>query len=72
MDRVRAKAEQTEEELGQLHKWKSNIEKKLELSKKARKELEQKTDEASTVLEKREKEIQELKEEIRHAKEVAV
>ena len=72
LDRVRTKAEQTEEELGQLHKWKSNMEKKLELSEKARKELEQKTDEASTVLEKKEKEIQELKEEIRHAKEVAV
>ena len=72
LDRVRAKAEQTEEELGQLHKWKSNMEKKLELSKQARKELEQKTDEASTAVEKKEKEIQELKEEIRHAKEVAV
>ena len=72
LDRVRTKAEQTEEELGQLHKWKSNMEKKLELSEKARKELEQKTDEASTALEKKEKEIQELKEEIRHAKEVAV
>ena len=72
LDRVRAKAEQTEEELGQLHKWKSNMEKKLELSEQARKELEQKTDEASTALEKKEKEIQELKEEIRHAKEVAV
>ena len=41
LDRVRAKAEQTEEELGQLHKWRSNMEKKLELSEKARKELEE-------------------------------
>ena len=72
LDRVRAKAEQTEEELGQLHKWKSNMEKKLELSEQARKELEQKTDEASSVLEKKEKEIKALKEEIRLAKEVAV
>ena len=32
LDQVRAKAEQTEEELGQLQKWKSNMEKKLELS----------------------------------------
>ena len=72
LDQMRVKAEQTEEELGQLHKWKSNMEKKLELSEKARKELEQKTDEASAALEKKEKEIQELKEEIRHAKEVAV
>ena len=72
LDRVRAKAEQSEEELGQLYKWKSNMEKKLELSEKVRKELEQKTDEASTVLEKKEKEIQKLKEEVRHAKDVAV
>ena len=72
LDRVRAKAEQTEEELGQLHKLRSNMEKKLELSEQARKELEQKTDEASSVLEKKEKEIKALKEEIRLAKEVAV
>ena len=72
LDRVRAKAEQTEEELGQLHKWKSNMERKLELSEQARKELEQKTDEVSSVLEKKEKEIKALKEEIRLAKEVAV
>ena len=72
LDRVRAKADQTEEELGQLHKWKSNMEKKLELSEQVRKELEQKTDEASTVLQKTEKEIKALKEEIRLAKEVAV
>ena len=72
LDRVRAKAEQTEEELGQLHKWKSNVEKKLELSEQARKKLEQKTDEALTALEMKEKEIQELKERVRHAKDVAV
>ena len=72
LDRVRAKAEQTEEELGQLHKWKSTMEKKLDLSEKARKELEQKTDEASTALEMKDKEIKELQERVRHAKEVAV
>ena len=72
LDRVRAKAEQTEEELGQLHKWKSNMEKKLELSEQARKELEQKADDTLTALEMKEKEIQELKEEIRRTKEVAV
>ncbi|XP_050241388.1 uncharacterized protein LOC126690323 [Quercus robur] len=72
LDRVRAKAEQTEEELGQLHKWRSKMEKKLELSEKARKELEEKTASALTAIEKKEAEIKELKEEIRHAKEVAV
>ena len=37
---VRAKAEQTEDELGQLNKWKSTMEQKLDLSEKVRKELE--------------------------------
>ena len=32
LDRVRVKAEQTEDELGQLHKWKSTMEKKFDLS----------------------------------------
>ena len=36
---VRAKAEQTEDELGQLHKWKSTMEKKFDLSEQVRKEL---------------------------------
>ena len=48
------------------------MEKKLELSEKARKELEEKTVEALTVIEKKEEEIKELKEEIRNEKEVAV
>ena len=55
LDRVRAKAEQTEDELGQLHKWKSTMEKKFDLSEKARKELKQKTDEAVKALEVKEK-----------------
>ena len=72
LERVRAKAEQTEDELGQLHKWKSTMEKKFDLSEQARKELEQKTDEAGKALEIKEKEIQDLKETLRQAKEVAV
>ena len=40
LDRVRAKAEQTEEELLQLRNWKPKMERKLELSEKARKNLE--------------------------------
>ena len=51
LERVRAKAEQTEDELGQLHKWKSTMEKKFDLSEQARKELEQKTEEAGKALE---------------------
>ena len=72
LHRVRAKAEQTEDELGQLHKWKSTMEKKLDLSEQARKELEQKTEEAGKALEIKEKEIQDLKEKLRQAKVVAV
>ena len=72
LERVRAKAEQTEDELGQLHKWKSTMEKKFDLSEQARKELEQKTKEAEKALEAKEKEVQDLKEKLRQAKEVAI
>ena len=71
LEHVRVKIEQTEDELGQLNKWKSTIEKKFELSEQFRKELEQKTDEAGKALEVKEKEIQDLKEKLRQAKEVA-
>ena len=40
LERVRAKAEQTEDKLNQLRNWKPKMEKKLELSEKARKSLE--------------------------------
>ena len=69
---VRAKEEQTEGELSQLNKWKSTMEKKFDLSEQVRKELEQKTDEAGKALEVKEKEIQDLKEKLRQAKEVVV
>ena len=72
LERLRAKAEQTEDELGQLHKWKSTMEKKFDLSEQARKELEQKTDEVGKALEIKEKEIQDLKETLCQAKEVVV
>ena len=61
---VRAKAEQTEDELGQLHKWKSTMEKKFDLSEQARKELKQKMEEVGKALEVKEKEIQDLKEKL--------
>ena len=68
---VRAKAEQTEDELGQLNKWKSTMEKKFDLSEQVRKDLEQKTDEARKALEVKDKEIQDLKEKLRQNKESA-
>ena len=72
LDRVRAKAEQTEEELLQLRNWKPKMEKKLELSEKARKNLEQVTEEAKKALESKDKEIEDLKNEVRQAKDVTV
>ena len=72
LDCVRAKAEQTEDELIQLRNWKPKMEKKLELSEKARKSLERVTEEAKKTLESKDKEIEELKNEVRQTKDVAV
>ena len=72
LERVRAKAEQMEDEFGQLHKWKSTMEKKFDLSEQARKELEQRTEKAGKALEAKDKEVQDLKEKLCQAKEVAV
>ena len=65
LERVRIKAEQTEDELNQLRSWKSKMEKKLELSKRVRKDLEQSTEEAKKALEGKDKEIQDLKDRLR-------
>ena len=72
LERVRAKAEQTEDELGQLHQWKSTMEKKFDLLEKTRKELEQRTEEAGKALKAKDEEIKDLKEKLRQAKEDAV
>ena len=61
-----------EDELGQLNKWKSTMEKKFDLSEQVRKDLEQKMDEARKALEVKDKEIQDLKEKLRRNKEAAV
>ena len=72
LERVRSKVKQTEDELNQLRSWKTKMEKKFELSEKVRKELEQSTEEAKKTLKGKEKEIQDLKDGLRQAKEVAV
>ena len=72
LERVRVKEEQTEDELNQLRSWKPKMEKKLELSEKVRKSLEQSTEEAKKALEGKDKEIQDLKDEVRQAKEAAI
>ena len=61
-----------EDELGQLHKWKSTMEKKFDLSEKTRKELKKRTEEAGKALEAKDEEIKDLKEKLRQAKEDAV
>ena len=72
LERVRSKAEQTEDELNQLRSWKTIMEKKFELSEGERKELEQNMGEAKTALEGKVKEIKNLQDGLRQAKEVAV
>ena len=72
LERVRAKVEQTEDELDQLNKWKSTMEQKFNLSEKVRKELEQRTEGVRKAMEKKENEIQDLKDKLRQAKEVAI
>ena len=64
MERVRAKAEATEDKLSQLKNWKSTMEKKFDLSmkeRKERKELEQRMEEMKKVLKSKDKKIKDLK-----------
>ena len=72
MECVWRKAEQTEDELNQLRSWKTKMEKKFELLERVRKDLEQSSEEAKKTLKVKEKEIQDLKDGLRQAKEVAV
>ena len=72
LERVQAKANQMENELGQLKTWKSTLEKKFDLSKRVRKELEQGMEEVKKVLEDKDKEIQDLKDQLHQAKEVEI
>ena len=72
LERVRAKAETTEDELSQLKNWKSTMEKKFDLSKKERKDLEHRMEEMKKVLEGKDKKIKDLKGQLCQAKEEAV
>ncbi|XP_030958872.1 uncharacterized protein LOC115980799 [Quercus lobata] len=72
LERVRSKLGQTEEELGQLHKWKATMEQKFALSEKTREELEQRTEEAGKALKVRADEVKDLKKKLRHARDDAV
>ena len=72
LERVRVKANSMVDELSQLKTWKSNMEKKFNLSEKIRNKLEQGMEEAKKVLEDKDKEIQDLKDQPHQAKEVAI
>ena len=72
LERVRVKAGEMEEELNQLQVWKSKMEKKFELSERARKDLEQSMEEAKKALEGKDKEVKDLEDRLRRAKEVAI
>ena len=72
LERIQAKVKQTEDELNQLQNWKPKTEKKLELSEKARKGLELSTEEAKKAFEGKDKEIEDLKDEVCQAKEAAI
>ena len=69
---VWAKAELTEDELSQLKTWKSTMEKKFDLSKDVRKELESRTEEVKKAFEDKDKEVQNLKDQLCQAKELAI
>ena len=72
LDRLRVKANLTEDELNELKSWKVVQEKKLALSEKARGELERQTEQLRQVLADKEKEINEAKDRLRQAKEEAI
>jgi len=63
-DRVRAKAKEMEDELNGLKAWKLGMEKKFDTSEKVRKELEQHMEMMRKVLEDKEKEIKDEKDQL--------
>ena len=65
LDRVRAKANKTEDELNDLKAWKVGMEKKFNMLEKARKELEEHMETMRKVLEDKEKEIKGAKDQLR-------
>ena len=72
LDRVRAMANETKEELNGLKAWKVGMDKKFATSEKVRKELEEHMEMLKKVLEDKEKEVKDAKDQLRQVKEVAV
>ena len=65
LEHVKAKANEMKEELNSLKTWRVNMEKKLSLSEKVRKELDQQVETLGKVLEDKEKEIKDAKDQLR-------
>ena len=72
LDRIKAKARSTKDELVELKAWKTVQEKKLALSEQVRGELEKQTKLLRQVLEDKEKEINDAKDRLRQVKEDAL
>ena len=72
LDCVRARANETEDELNGFKAWKVGIEKKLDTSEKVKKELEEHMETKTKVLEDKEKEIKDARDQLCQAKEAAI
>ena len=72
LDCVRAKANETEDELNSLKAWKVGMEKNFDTSEKVRKELEEHMETMRKVLEDKEKEIKDAKDQLRQTKEAVI
>ena len=72
LNRVRARANETEDELNGLKAWKVGMEKKFDTSEKVRKELEEHMETMRKVLEDKEKKIKDAKDQLCQAKEAAI
>ena len=69
VDRVRARVEASEAELGELKAWKAVYEKKFDLTKRLLKEAEEQTESLKKMLKDKEDEISQSKKLLRRAKE---
>ena len=72
LDRVRARANETEDKLNGLKAWKVDMEKKFDTSEKVRKELEEHMETMRKVLKDKEREIKDAKDQLCQSKEAAI
>ena len=72
LDRIRKRANETEDKLSGLKAWKVGMDKKFATSETVRKELEQKVESLEKALANKEKEVKDAKDQLCQAKEAAV